>query len=422
MILWLLAAGCKDRDDTATVDVPGDLLVVVETASGRMLFVEQATGAYQGEVCLHELMPDDCFADPQDDDEQCLLFAVEHRMVDAVSQWLISFNARDSTVPYTPAQIALITPGHPPQTTWRIDGLSFAKNLPQQYGGVCAPEPDPERELCHLNGTHVAVLDGETLIVADTNNSRVLWLEAPTEGVGPAEVVAVLDGDHPDWEDWRSINNVQRLTEGDRELLLTTFKSAGSQDQLTDTGRIVLWDVTDLSAIERVWTYPEEGFLAAVHHGLVQETASGEQWLVYAHSLGASDDPDAGVLGSVGMARYNGTSPPEYLADGVLGGANGLLGFVREVEIPAPHDWLLVTDSGCENPQAECALQGRVVSLELPDLEPSGLSGSLGDQTFVKLPELEGAFVHEVVFPYEADVFDFDEVDETVRSGLGACE
>ena len=420
MSLFLLLS-CTGNDP-AREEEPGDIVVIAETSSGRLLMADQNTGAYEGEICLYEMLPEDCVANPVAEDDKCMIFSAEHFLEDDVSSWLVSIVLNDSTLDFTPSQLSRIRPAHPPEAIWTVSSLSFDRWQPQIYGGRCAPDPDPANPDCHLNAAHTVLESGDQLIVADTNNSRVLWLEKPTAGSGPAEVVHVLDGSHPDWADWRSINNVQHLTEGDRTLLLTTFKSSISDSLQQDEGRIVLWDVTDPSLPERVWAYPEQGFLAAVHHGQVQQTASGEQWLIYAHSLGASDDPDEGLFGSVGMARFNGTQPPEYLADGILEVVDQSMGFVREVEIPAPHDWMIITDSGCENRQSECELSGRVISVSLPDLTPSGLSGAFGEQTFITLESLPEAFQHEMVFPYEADVFAREEVDSLVAEGLGSCE
>jgi hypothetical protein len=417
--------GCTDDavDSTAPVE-QGDIVAVVETSSGRVLLADSVSGAYEGEICLYELTPEACPPDPVAEDDLCQIFSTEHILEDGESTWLISYVMSDTSVNYTPGHLARIRPTHPPEIIWQVTGLSFAAHHPEQYGGACLSDEGASLPSCNLNATHTVVEDGDRLVVADTNNSRVLWLEKPAVGTsGPAEVLDIIDANHPQWEDWRSINNVQVLREGDRTLLLTTFKSAKPAEVLTDTGAIVLWDVTDTANPERLWVYPDgEGFVAAVHHGQVQQTASGEQWLIYSHSLGASQDLDNGVFGSVGMARYNGIEPPEYLADGVLGVIDKSLGFVREVEIPPPYDWLLITDSGCENPQADCTLEGRVVSAALPQLTPGGASGAFGDQTFVTLESLPEAFQHEMVFPYEADMLSRDSVDATVAAGLGACE
>ena len=424
-MILLLTLGCTG-DGTGSIEAaaPGDIVTVVETSSGRVLLADSVSGSYEGEICLYELVPEACPADPIEEDDLCQIFSADHLLEDGESTWLISYVMPDTSVNYTPSHLARIRPTHPPELIWQVTGLSFAAHHPEQYGGACLGEEAAALPSCNLNATHTVVEDGDRLVVADTNNSRVLWLEKPAAGTsGPAEVLDIIDANHPQWQDWRSINNVQVLYEGERTLLLTTFKSARPEEVLTDTGAIVLWDVTDTANPERLWVYPEDdGFVAAVHHGQVQQTASGEQWLIYSHSLGASKDLNNGVFGSVGMARYNGTQPPEYLADGILGVIDKSLGFVREVEIPPPYDWLLITDSGCENPQADCSLEGRVVSAALPELTPEGQSGAFGDQRFITLQSLPDAFQHEMVFPYESDILARDAVDDAVAAGLGACE
>lgn len=422
MLLYMLLAACSGQDADSAVP-PGDLVTVVETATGRLLVADAASGAYEGEICLHELLPEDCPREPVDEDDLCQIFSSEHILEGGESTWLLSYVMFDSEVNYTPGRLAQLRPTHPPEIVWQVSGLSFAEHQPEGMDEACLTDLSAGLPICNLNATHTVVADGDVLVVADTNNARVLWLEKPAAGHdGPAEVLAILDDQHADWQGWRSINNVQLLTEGDRKLLLTTFKSAGAGESLADTGAIVLWDVTDPAAAALQWVYPETGFVAAVHHGQVQQTASGESWLIYSHSLGASTDPDDGVFGSVGMARYNGTAPPEYLADGVLGVIDKSLGFVREAEIPPPYDWLLITDSGCENPQADCSLEGRVVSVALPEVSPSGRTGAFGDQEFVTMRSLPDAFQHEMAFPYEADMLRREEVGAVVADGLGACE
>mgnify|MGYP006068072379 CR=1 FL=1 len=95
---------------------------------------------------------------------------------------------------------------------------------------------------------------------------------------------------------------------------------------------------------------------------------------------------------------------------------------MREVEIPAPYDTLLITDSGCENPRSNCNLEGRVVSVSLPELSAEGQSGAFSDQRFITLETLPDAFQHEMAFPYESDLLTRDEVDALVAGGVGACE
>ncbi|MFT4974286.1 MAG: hypothetical protein ACI8S6_000168 [Myxococcota bacterium] len=416
--LMVLTIGCTRRGDvkdTVESEVPGDLLSVSESSSGRLLFISPVDGTFQGEICLTEALPEVCPTDP-DDDERCLMFAAEHQLIDGESTFALTYSRRDSDVDYAPSGIISVTTAHPPEVRWSLDTLTFPEG--SSLASRCVEQRAPE---CNLNGTHIITETGDgSLIAADTNNSRVLWITPGDNGEG--EVTAFLDATHPEWDGWRNVNHVQVLRDGDRDLLLTTFKArAPDSGGLTDEGQLVMWDVTDPIRPARLWVWPEDGFLAAVHHGTVQETAAGTL-LLYAHSLGASDDPDTGVIGSVGIARYLGPdTPPEYIADGVLPATDNPLGFVREVETFAPLDWLLITDSGCENPSASCTFPGRLLSAKLPDLSPEGQSGALGDQRFVELELLPDARRHQLVYPYDADLFYVDEIDADLAAGIGAC-
>ena len=414
-----LLLGCSGGEDTA-VDVPGDLLSVSESASGRLLFIDPDDGRYRGELCLSEALPELCPLDA-DEDERCLLFAAEHERVGGESTFRLTHSRLDPDVPHAPSGLASVTAGHPTTVRWRLDHLSFPEGTP--LGARCA---EPLTADCYLNGTHVFVeADDGVLVAADTNNSRVLWIQPGEDGAG--EVLAVLGPEHPSWDGWRNVNHLQLLeAEDGRALLLLTIKARQvSAGQLSDQGQLLLWDVTDRAAPSLLWAWPGGGFVAAVHHGVVQDTAQGAL-LLYAHSLGASDDPDTGQLGSVGFARYNGPdTPPTYLADGVLPeGEVNPLGFVREVELFSPDDGLLITDSGCENSSDDdCRYPGRLLSAALPDgLTAEGQSGSLGDQRFVELDLLPDAQRHQLVFPYEADLFYADEVDAALVEGIGGCE
>jgi len=414
-MIWLVMLACAGSKDTAEeegVEIHGDLLSVSESASGRLLFIHPKTGTFRGEVCLEEALPLQCAVG---EDEGCLLFAAEHALVDGQSTFQLTYARRGPDIAHAPSGVISVTPTHPPEIRWKLTTLTFPTEAENTRCAAISP-PD-----CVLSGTHIVIEDGDdTLIAADTNNSRVLWLSP--QGDGEGLVTAVLDDSHPDWDGWRNVNHVQRIDDGDRALLLTTFKASRIENGgLTDRGRIVLWDVTDPAAPERLWAWPEDGDLAAVHHGIVQETAAGTL-LLYAHSLGASDNPDTGVLGSIGFARYNGPDqPPTYLADGVLPEDKHPLGFVREAESFAPLDWLLITDSGCENASADCRYPGRLLSVRLPELEPEGQGGGLGDQRFVELEQIPDAERQQLTFPYEADLYYADEIDAALAAGVGAC-
>lgn len=410
-----LIVGCVRGLGEPVSEVPGDLLSVSESSSGRLLFLNPIDGRYRGELCLSELFPEVCVQDDPDF-APCLIFSTAHAFESGQSTFQITYSIRDTEVGHSPAGIISITPEHPPQVRWQLDALSFPAGT--EEAELCS---SPTSSMCFLNGTHIIEEDEDgVLVAADTNNSRVLWIEPGADTTGT--VTAILGPNHSDWADWRNVNHLQILREGDRVYLLTTFKARflGSEG-LSDQGQLVMWDVTDRSSPERLWAWPEGGYLAAVHHGIVQDTSLGPM-LIYAHSLGASDDPDQGLSGSVGFARYNGPqTPPTYLADGLLPAGEQALGFVREAEVFQPGDWLLVTDSGCENPSADCSMRGRLLSIRLPDLSPAEQSGSHGDQRFIDLEVIPDARRHELVFPYEADLFYSDEVDPAVLEGIGAC-
>lgn len=409
----LLACGADPAPTPAEVT---EVLAVSETSSGRLLFVDWIGGTYLGELCLSELLPEDCSYRSEDADPPCLLFA---SVPEEEERWLLTMARRRATLDYMPGAVLSVTPGRPPQTHWRVDSLSFAERFPDRYPG-CVDDPDNTLAECRLNSVHAALWDGDTLLVADTVNSRALWLSTPAQGSTTSEVLAILGEDHAEWDAWRNMNHIQLLEEEGRSLLLTTFKSSALDLWTIDEGRIVLWDITDRDAPALVWVYPETGWLAAPHHAEVQTTPDGERWLVYAHSLGASEDVETGTLGSVGIARWEGLSPPTYLADGVLEDASHPLGFVRDVSVE-PDGTLLITDSGCENRSADCALEGHVLTATPPALDEAGLSGALGDQRFVTLGVSESTYDRELVYPYTAERFAAEALDPALVSGLGAC-
>ena len=69
--------------------------------------------------------------------------------------------------------------------------------------------------------------------------------------------------------------------------------------------------------------------------------------------------------------------PPLYMADGIT--ADPGFGFTREVEWDANRSQIIVTDSGCENSQVECLREGRILSVQMPELEEAGTSGAFTD-------------------------------------------
>lgn len=412
MILLLALLACREAEEPPhTLET---VLAISETASGRELFVDWDEGTYVGELCLSELLPDQCAVSELTVEPPCLLFGAEPQ---PEGSWLLSAAFRVN-LDYMPSAILGVRLDQPTTPEWTVDGISFAGNF-ADYAPGCVEDPDAEIGDCHLSSAHGALWDGEELLVADTVNSRALWLQVP-DGGGTAEILRILGPDHAEWQSWRNLNHMQLLEEDGRTLLLTTFKSSLQESWTVDLGRIVLWDITDRDAPSLVWAWPESGPLAAPHHAEVQTGPEGERWLVWAHSLGASEDPDNGVYGSLGFARWEGLSPPTYLGDGVLEDGEDPLGFVRDLRVNEEGE-LLITDSGCENKSADCELPGRVLRGRVDPLEPADESGAWGDQRLLEVETEDIAYDRQLTFPYTATLYDAGTLDLEDIQALGPC-
>jgi len=351
------------------------------------------------------------------------MFGVEHEVAGGRDVLTLSYTLREPSLPFAPGAVAQIHPQRPIEARWIMTELSFSETLQISEGFDCnTPDEEPR---CHLYGSHAAVPqeDGQVLI-ADTSNSRLLWVTPPEAGSTTGTVNRVLSKRHPEMGDNAFVNHVQTLTDGDSTWALMTFKGpkASGMDSI-NTGRILLWDVTDEETPRLLWSYPEEGYLAAVHQGMVQDTPHGPL-LIYAHSLGASNEARDGA-GSIGLASFNGAEPPTYLGDGVLVG-DKTLGFVREVEWSDSANALIVTDSGCENADYDCGREGRMVALTLPDWSPAGLSGAHSshhsDQIFFTMEDKPIHGPSPLVLPYDGDIIPAEDLGSPLRDGrLGGC-
>jgi hypothetical protein len=367
-------------DDSATVDLPspeGPLLLISETSTGRLLIHDTATGTRIGSQCLVELHPEACAKGSHGLDQPCLMFGNIAEVVDDSDVLTLSYTLRNPGLTYAPGAIARIRPAHPPKLEWVISDLMFPDDLLAREELDCPPgNVTPE---CHMFGTHIALPDpsGE-VIVADTSNSRILWVEPPEDDGTIGHVTAVLSHTHADMAEAMFVNHLQRIESGDSVWLLATFKGPKSSDKdAVSAGRIMLWDITDKDHPTHLWTYPGRGSLAAVHHGSMHHTPQGPL-LLYAHSLGAGSGAEDG-MGSVGIAKWNDEDPPVYLGDGVLSDEDEL-GFVRAVEYNDATGKLLITDSGCENADIPCDRSSEILLAKLPTLEETGLSGAWNDE------------------------------------------
>jgi hypothetical protein len=424
-LLWLCVfIGCQNKaedssvpstEDTAKTSVTSEYrrIAVVETSSGKLLVTNDTNGEIEGEICLSEIHPDPC-AGRSGLENPCLMFGSD---LQADGSVLLTYTLRDPSTPLAPGAISLVEPGHPPTPRWTIRRLTIPDGLQEREGLRCVA--DPAAPGCHLYGAHNTwILEDETLLVSDTSNSRILWLQAPSEN-DAALVQSMLSTAHPQWGSERYPNQVQALDIGGKPHILITFKAhIEPGGEIVDEGPIVLWDVSDRVRPERVWAFPEEGGLAAVHQAWVTDTPSG-LIMLYAHSKGAFDDAFPERYGSIGFASFHGQSPPEYLADGVL--PNPGLGFTREVEWDPLTEQLLVIDSGCENSQDDCGRVGKTLAIQWPELSPSGQSGAVSSnhehQSFVELELLQSLVAQPLRFPFEVDPLNDEQLVD-----LGLCD
>ena len=426
-LLWpwiVMSLSCrimKPHDSGQSKD-PIDVYIVAETWTGRVMVVNAETSKFDGEICLSELHEDLCSDDSSSLAKPCLMFGVTHTAIDDLDQLLMTYTLRNPDVPFAPGAIANINISHPPEINWFIDRIKIPEALQNREGLDC--DELPEMAGCHLYGSHntIALADGR-LLVADTSNSRILWLVPPESGT-TAIVDSILSLNHPEWSVERYPNQVQSLSFNGREYLLLTHKgSVDEDDNPTNWGSIVLWDITDPDHFTKVWRYPETGYLCAVHQGLVQETPSGSL-LIYAHSYGAASEDIREQDGSIGFAQFRGEDIPLYLADGVV--TEAPFGFTREVEWNDHTSQLIVTDSGCENSQVECERTAQILAINLPALESSGISGAFSttheNQRFIEL-DVDHSIVNPTVeLPFDTDHIPLENQGTALRQGLGGCK
>jgi len=418
MLALALCFACCRKEPVEEEQRSEGMMMMADSGNGRILFSDHAQDLRTGEVCLREL---DLWPANSDDTgnkgraTEDLVFGLT---LEEEGQLLVVYAKVDqSTVAY-PGGILLLEPKHPPEVVWRVDLLSYHKG--HELAELCL-DPEDDEPRCRLNKPHTAqwTPDRQHLVVTDTSNNRVVWLTAPEGEDAPSLVDFELDEFHPGVDEARWPNAGQLIERDDRLYLLTTFK--GSL-KLENRGRIKLWDVTNPGEIHLLWSYPEQGYLAAVHSGIVQQSPQGE-FLLYAHAYGAGNDWLDGKFGSVGMASISVPDPPTYLVDLVL--QNGVFGFVREVELISDGAELLVTDSGCENAQEECGRTGWVVEAPFEPPAAPDLGGAFDldhqDQRFAYLTYDREAYSGGLKQPFEADFLPLSEVSQALLDGVGPC-
>lgn len=228
---------------------------------------------------------------------------------------------------------------------WRVDGFDFPHDVVR----------DPT--------------DGSVMVI-ETFADRVAWI-AP-EGTDPTPL-RTLDLSHPEFV--AAPNGAELLQDGDRTYLLLSH--LGRRELADETpGRITLWALSS-GAPRHVWSFPENGSLAAPH-GPVMHRRDGEWWLLWAHTLGGP------ATGTLGIARTPGLEhvprdardllPPSELAP---------FAFLRSVSVRADGGlWIVDSGSG--------VAAGRLLAAPWPTV-PKAPFGSL-DQVEVLLSELPSPF------------------------------
>jgi hypothetical protein len=412
--LLLGLAGCSEPA------VPVGLLMVADSGNGRVVLMDPATQERTGDLCMASFEPTICGSEGASDEARCLIFGVS---------LAAEADQASATLDLVHAHSYLKGNGYPGGLTrWNLatGELSWQVKLPSfPDDPTCSDEVDehgyPQHLGCGFNLPHALAHGDGWTAVADTGNDRVLLL-APDAGGVPTQVIGALSGAEIGLPRWP---NMVQVVDPDEGLLLVTWKgSHEAEGGGENMGLITLWDVKDPGAPNLLWRYPQDGFLAAVHGAHIFHI-EGQDVLVYAHALGRADGFTGGVLGSIGLASLTLPEAPTYLAD--LHGGDGELGFVRDVELietPRGAQWL-VTDSGCENLEADCALPGEVHIGDFFLPPATGRSGAFTsdhtNQAMVELPDLHAIYTGGLRFPFEADLVPWDAVDGPLLDGPGPC-
>ncbi len=414
-LLALLLSACDDpvQKDTSTPSWGGRLLVA-DTGHGRAHLASREPAHGLGDLCLSTVLSERCSAEARaPDDATCLFFGPSLDDVDGVPRITFPWGRRSDRVRGIPgglAQVRFEAAG--PTLSWSSDVLRYPRDAAMD--ATCTATPDTE-DRCRLQMAHAQVEapDGRW-VVADTLNNRVVWLRPGTTPTEPASVEAVIGAGHRDNPGAWYPN---ALTWLDATTLLVSYKGNDPRAwSEPNNGRLLAWDVEDPSMPALRWAWPADGTLAAVHGVQVQTTSDGRRWVLYGHAFGASASGVDGDHGSVGVAEMPADGgPPRYVADLVLDSDDGApLGFVREARLVDEGSALLVTDSGCENDQAGCALPGQVLSLDLDavdglaglasaaDGRSGAFDGAHAQQRFVSLRRRGDAYTAPLKFPFSA--------------------
>ena len=333
-------------------------VVVSDLHGGGWFIADAASGAVAVDRSLAADFPDACLDGA---DRYCLIYQSRHRVdLAGHDEVVVTFSPAglpDDADPHDPTnngQIVGYRVLDPPEITWHLDRLDWSEVDPGQRicrsdpADPCRPAPETsaeEAQACALfwpHDVHVQTEDtsGLHLIVADTRNKRVLWINT-TPGSTCGRVTDVLNGVNPDWDVYTSVNAVDPWEDdAGRHLLLSIKDTLGDDAQQTGDGRGKIVQFTDGGAgWAQDWEFPpasttEASFVNAPH-GVTHDA----DHVYFAHSLGRSEVFNDGLGGSIGVLGRDGT----YRYDGVI--PTRRLLFPRDTT-PVPGGHLVVVDSG----------------------------------------------------------------------------
>jgi len=278
------------------------------------------------------------------------------------------------------------------------DGLIAAYSKSLTSGGVLrlkAQDGDlvTDWDLQDYSFPHDGITDpsGLGVIIAETFAARILWLDPLDETVHHT-----LDDTEPTW-DYSLPNSLELIAHQDRSYLLMSNRGndlSGGASTAID-GTLVLWDITEPTAPEQLWAYPESGTVGMPHSPVITRV-SGSWVLAYAHTIGVHQSGSDGA-GSVGLAVTDDlTVRPSYVGDGILPESLGDIETTRGVALGTDGQ-LYVTETGARGGT------GRLLTATLPALTPQSVTGAYSvdhaQQVFLTLEdavvltdELTGAF------------------------------
>jgi hypothetical protein len=370
---------------------------VVSDGSGEQFFVgDLTTGKIEQTFDLNELHYDDC--DAGDDEKWCMTFQTRHRLdhlgrreivyaYNPVAQRGAGGDVEDDT---TILGVAL----EGGEERWRVDALDFSQGFDgSQFcwwddNDPCRPHPDGDEinnRTCRLYEAHdMVVVDqddaGLTMWVADSKNARMLKVHATYDSTC-AVVEEVVNAALVDWDIYITPNSMQWWVEDGEEHLLATMKSSWDVADFTQEGGDGRGKIVEFAKRDgfwrQLWEFPPESaiepsFVNAPHGVARTVTDSGEEYVVFAHSLALSDEFDRGEGGTFTVLRIEEESPV-YLFDAVLPDLS--MGFTRDIN-PLDDGLFMGVDSGCiSGLDCDRPTGLYVLDFDLDNQPPSELSG-----------------------------------------------